>query len=106
QKAPSPQSGDDADCGRTRHRAVTELFSGKDVGDVDLEDGFGKGPERVVEGIAGVGKTAGVDDDGVCLARPGLDLVDQRPLVVRLKESKLGLSLAGAVRRRLLGIRQ
>ncbi len=53
------QSGDLADGDRGDEGAVAELFTGVDVGEVDLDDGARDGGKGVTQGDAGVGGRRG-----------------------------------------------
>ena len=64
-----------------------------DVGDVDLDAGDPDRLERVQDGIAIVGKGAGIHDDSVIVALRGMNGVNDGSLVVGLEA--LGSTLMG-----------
>ena len=85
------------DAGQTRVGDLAEVLALRHVGQMHLDCRNGDGLQRVQNGDARVRVGGGIDDDAVVNAVGGLDLVDQRTLVVGLEDFALRASRAAGV---------
>ena len=76
---------------------LAEVLALRHVGQMHLDRRNGDGLQRVQNGDARVCVGGGIDDDAVVDAVGGLDLVDQRTLVVGLEDFALRASRAAGV---------
>ena len=85
------------DAGAGRHGVAAEFLALADVGDVHLDGGArGDALQGVVQGDAGVGVGAEVDDESLGAAvGERVDAVDERALVVGLEEADRHAELPG-----------
>ena len=74
---------------------MAELLALVDIGDVYLYDGRRDGADGIVEGDAGVGVGAGVEDDAVGRESYLVELVDEVALVVALEVGELHSGVLG-----------
>src|SRR5258708_21647141 len=85
---------------------MAERLARVDVGQVDLDDGFGEAARRVEQGDAGVGEGAAVEDAGVGAVALLLEDVDQGALVVVLLKADVDGIARGSITEHLLDVGQ
>src|SRR5258708_17913047 len=83
---------------------MAERLARVDVGQVDLDDGFGEAAHRVEQGDAGVGEGAAGEDAGVGAVALLLEDVDQGTLVVALLEADVDRVARGSIAEHLLDV--
>lgn len=67
-------------------RAMAKRFAGVDVGQMDFDEGNRDGSQSITQGHAGMGITAGIEDDEADVLRAGrLHAIDQLTLVIALE---------------------
>ena len=90
-------AGDGLAAGGADVAYLAKLFALADIGDVDLYRWNADGFHGVEQGDGGVGVGGGVDDDAVCGAVAGLNLVDEVAFVVALVDLYVDATCFGVV---------
>ena len=69
---------------------MPELLAGEYVAEMNLDERYGNGQQRVAQGDAGMGKSAGIDDhEGDPVALGGVNPGDQLMLGIALERQQL-----------------
>lgn len=90
-------AGDGLAAGGADVAYLAKLLALADIGDVDLYCWNADGFDGVEQGDGGVGVGGGVDDDAVCGAVAGLNLVDEVAFVVALVDLYIDAARFGVV---------